>query len=456
MRKMPLILLLAAVLVLILPSALAEGGNSDDSAVPGPEDKLTTAGKDMRNKDLGVEAKAKANVPAERREIAADKKEIINKEAFSKLREDAKAKFEKLRPEMLEQVSSLKAENVEKLKDLKQDRLRAISSGEPERLKKFAELNREGLEKISKLGRARMNELANLTPKEIEARLNKTRLVEADESFRFRPLTLEQTKRSEKAYEQLKENEEKLKEMYEERLQKANETMERVVECRKNPSDEACSNIAEKAINASKDAALKAAERITTYLEKLKERVNGSQDLTEEEAASRIAKIDAIISKVESISAEIAAATTKEELNAAVKRLKEALKAIKSEGEYDIHRITLARANGIIKRMEVIEKKADCSLSSLEETGTDTGSIDARLDEYASLIAKAKEKIGEAKDAFNPDDKAAIEKSRALAKEARDSVQAAQEKLNEIRKGIRDLGGEICTQKQEIEIEDGE
>ncbi len=366
------------------------------------------------------------------------------------------AKPGKLNAERLGKLAELKAGQIEKLAELRNERLKVLASGNAESLKKFAELNREGLEKISKLDRSRIKEFAQLNKSEIESRLNKTRFVEANEGFRFRPLTLEQAKRSERAYEQLKENEEKLKEKYEERLQKANETMERVRECKKNPDDEVCANVTEKAINAFREAALNAADRVINYLEKVKERLNSSQDLTEDEAAKITANIDALIGKVESIKTRIAAATTKEELNAAVKQLKEELKAIKSEGEDSTQRIILAGTNGIIQRSEIIEKKADCSLSSLEGNGTDTSSIDAKLEEYSLLITTARQKVQEAKDAFNPDDKAAIEKSRALTKEARDAVQEAQERLNGIRKDIRGLGGKTCTKKQEIAIEEDE
>ncbi len=306
-------------------------------------------------------------------------------------------------------------------------------------------MDSDKLEKIARLDRARVKEFSNLSNEEIGMRLTKMKLVNASENFRFRPLTIEQAQRSATALKQLRENEEKLKERYDERKEKLLELRERLQAC-KNDSDD-CRQMSQEAMETSKSAALNAAERILAHLEKVKERISSSQDLTDETLDEETARVDAIIAKVQGINASIEAATTKEELNTAIRQLKAIISKIKIHTEEAARRLVRARVNGLLRSNEVIEKKIDCAVSGLNGTGT--SSVDAKLDEYATLMEQARNLITES-GKINASDRGALQEAKSNIDEANEQIRQAKNILKSIREEVKPTGS--CEQEQEIVI----
>ncbi len=405
----------------------------------------------VENKDGILSAKKEIKA---RRELkpSVQAKDILKREAFGKLSTEGRAKLEKLNAERLEKLSELRNEQLEKLNELKYERLRVLTKENTAYIEKISELSKDVLEKFSKLDRSRIKELSNLSTGEIEAKLKKVSIIKADEGFKFRPLSLEKIRTVANSYEQLKENEEKLRERYEERKAKLDEVKLRAEKCREAGED--CGEVTKEAVNQSREAALAAADRMITYLQKLRDRIEGSEDISPSDAEARLAAINALIEKVEGIKTAIGAAQTKEEMNSAVRELKEAIKEVKKKSESNVNGLLKAQITGIIKRSEIEEKKLDCSLAAMENENIDTNSIDAMVEEFSALIAQARSRIDESKALLESGNETQISQGKALVSEARDSVKEAQQKLVEIKKQVTSLGGSICTGEQEIAVEE--
>ena len=97
----------------------------------------------------------------------------------------------------------------------------------------------------------------------------------------------------------------------------------------------------------------------------------------------------------------------------------------------------------------------DCSLSALDETGEDTSQLDAKVKEFSQLIAAARAKVEEAKEAYDASDKDAVAQSRTLLADARDLAHDAQKKLVEVKNEIMALGGTLCAEA-EVAVDESE
>ncbi|MAG15456.1 hypothetical protein CMO88_00170 [Candidatus Woesearchaeota archaeon] len=484
MNKQLLIGFVAVLMLLALPYAFADDGH-DGSSDSGSDterksniDNLRDADKrvgelrtksetktkelirDASGKVVGkrkTEIKSEVRIREARKRVdKVDKNSVIERKAFTKLKEEEKIKFKKLHGDKLGVVSSLETEQVSKLKDIRSDRLRILASKKSDDLKKLARLKKTDFEKVAKLDRHRIKEFTDLAPEEAEARLKKIRVVKANEDFKFRPLTLEKVKTVAKSHKRLKEVEVKLREKHTERIDKLKAVKERVKTCKENSNAENCEKVNEEALDRAKEAALNIIERLVNHIDKIKDKLEGSQDLTEADVAEKISRLDSLLGEVDEIKISIEAATTKRELNDAVKDLRAIVNKIKVKSKAYSQGIIRAHTIGIIHRSEIAEKKLDCSLSALEDEGLDIDDVDAQVDEFSELIHSARDNIKEAKNVFDKESDEAVEESKLLISSARDSVKEAQSKLVDIRKTIVDLGGTICTEAQDIVIEDDE
>ena len=295
------------------------------------------------------------------------------------------------------------------------------------------------------------------------------KMVKADENFKVRPLAEDKIKQMEDRFERLKENETKIEDDFKEKQGRFNETLLRLQACNAaanattnatiNATTNAtaakeCPKIRSEAVARSKEAALKQIDLILNHLERLKQKLESSQNLPQDELNERIAKIDALIIEVNKIKAKIQAATTKSQINAALKELKQEVAKIKRAS--DTHSQGLFRAEiwGVLQRTEVIQKKLDCALSGLKANGTDTTALDQKLAQLNTTITQAKEKLKTAKDLLGSGNSTQIEQAKTLIREARGLVQQAHDMLQDIRKMIHDLGGKPCQEKQEIEVDE--
>ncbi|MBI2663823.1 hypothetical protein HYX10_00590 [Candidatus Woesearchaeota archaeon] len=424
-------------MLLLIPYAIAQ--SDDDSNKP--RERLNAV-KDRQDSPNAAAAPARERLA----EALNKRNEALQKEAFAKLNDADKTRFRNLDSRRLEKISALDADKVSKLKAVSKDRLRVVAA----HADRLAGLEQADLAKAAQLDRSRIKELAALSPENAAGRLKNIRIVKANEDFKIRPLATGRITAAAAAHKRIQDKKEELRAAYAQRIDKVKAAKEKLRNCEGD-----CDTVRQEAIDRAREAALNVIERLTNHIEKIKERVSTSQDLSEEEIADRIAKLDSLLEEVSSVQAAVEAAATKEELNAAVKELRQIVAKIKIKTNAHAQGLVRARVIGIVHSGNVIEKKLDCSLAALEEEGADTSEIDVLMDEYSRLMAAAREKAKEAKDVFEKEDEAAVEAARQLIIEARESAKQAHNLLPEIRAAIAKLGGggAACEEAQEIAIE---
>ncbi len=386
------------------------------------------------------------------KELAQEKRAVVQEKA-QELREAVKERAGEKRENVRAAAQERRETTKERVQE-KREHSREVMKDKRETLRtKVADAHAD---KVKALDRARLNEIADLSTEQARARLAKLKVVKADENFKVRPIAAAALEARKTSFAKLKEDDGKIKVEYKERLDKLKEAKERLRTCGNETQSDDCAKAKTDAVERAKESALKAVDRLVTHLQKLKDRIESSENMPEEEAAAKIARIDALLSEIDAIKQKISAATTKEEINAAVKELKNAVKKIKRASEAHSQGLLRAEINGVIHRAEVSEKKLDCALSGLEANGTDTSAVDANLAEFSSKMGAAREKLNTAKELLASEDDTKIAEGKNLIREARDLVQEAHGLLEEIRKGIRELGGKPCQEEQEIAVEEEE
>ena len=289
------------------------------------------------------------------------------------------------------------------------------------------------------------------------------RMVKADENFKVRPLAENKIKQMDDLFEKLKENETSIKNDFKEKQRRFNETLIKLRACNSTSNATAndsaskeCSNIRSEAVERSKEAALNQIDLILNHLEKLKQKLQSSQNMPQDELTQRIASIDSLVFEVGKIKITIQSATTKAQINAALVQLKRLLGKIRMSSDTHSQGLLRAEIMGVFQRSEVIQKKLECALSGLKVNGTDTTALDQKLAQLNSTMAQAKDLLLKAKTLLASNNATQVAMGKADVRQARDLVQHANSLVQEIKQIIVRLGGRPCQEKQEIEVDEPE
>jgi len=197
---------------------------------------------------------------------------------------------------------------------------------------------------------------------------------------------------------------------------------------------EECKTIREDAREDAKTYLENLAEAIKARLEKLKEKVEDSERLTTEEKAEIKIEIEAQISEVEDIKAQIETADTREEILSLAKQLREILQNIKNKIKFHEELLLHKRVGEIINQAEKLEEKLNKVLERLTNEGLDTATVQASIDEFNIKIELAKTKYNEGVSLFEE----AKEKRDSDKTAAQDLVKQAHEKFREAHQALKE------------------
>ncbi len=215
----------------------------------------------------------------------------------------------------------------------------------------------------------------------------------------------------------------------------------------------------------SKEYVIRAAEAIVNHLEKLKSRIEESDNIDEERAAELITKIDAQISEVQELKQQAEAATTLEEIKGIAKALNEKWKSLKHFANVYSDRVVAARVKGLVNQGRVLEARLDKILERLEASNI-TVDVEAEVNEFSAKIAEARDKqaqaqeklrqafdLAESRPASNEEIKALTDAAKELLDAARESMREAHRMLTEIVSKIKEAapGTELDTD-EEVEL----
>ena len=300
--------------------------------------------------------------------------------------------------EKLQQFESNKEERIQKLKELKEDKV----------LNKFER---------GKEYRARVLDKAKIAKAQVNLVKAKERYREALAGLDKAKLRLEQAKTS------------KI--------------------CKTAPESEECNKAREELRASAKEKLTKHADIILNSLESGKERVSGSEYLSEEEEAEAAAFFDEQIAKFTAIKTEIENAATKEEIVEAGKKLGEAWKEMKHKINAYLWYASNARIAGIVVKAEHLSAKLERVMERMAENGKDTSAVEPLVTEFKDLLETAKTKFKSAhsllleiktKELTQEERKAKLDEANTLAKDAKKALQDANAKLREIFLKLKDTG----------------
>ena len=285
------------------------------------------------------------------------------------------------------------------------------------------------------------------TENEVEVKSDRTDRLEKvlERADKFEETIEKASDKSAIARERLRENLDKAKERYEEAKEKYQEARERYNEHKRNfieakvkakcteDTDE-CSNLKKELKTSVKQHLLRTTEVILSSIEKLKDKVEASEQLSDEEKADAIAALDQLAADLEAEKAEIEALSeesTAEELRQEIKDLKELWKEVRKEHQKIIADLVNSKTKDLVEtKLSGIITSMEARINSLEKAGIDTAELEEIKEKYMTHLDSVKADYQDAKEEWQ----SAEDKGAAL-----DDWKEAQKKVHEGMKEAREI-----------------
>lgn len=352
------------------------------------------------------------------------------REALTTLRTEVK---ERLGQSVKEVVAEHRLDRVARLQEVRSDAADFVAGLPEDKQKVF--LN---------LGRAKQKEVLEMDSDDADAELGKfkVRVVKNNMLFKNRVIDTAKMLKADGDFKAAKAEYDTAK--------------EELREARKAFDDAKKSGDSEAAMEAAKDYLLFAADIEIAALEKIQGKVEGSEELTEEEAAEIIADVDAKLTELEDAKAAAEAATTKEEVQEAAKTILRIGKNIKVRFARHVMRMKYRQVGVVVERSAHLEERFDCAVTTLEENGIDTASIQTLMDEFSAKVESAREKFSQADEmlkeakALRDTDETGegqvtgkVQESRMLLQEAQSDLKDAHTILKDILREAKASGGNV-------------
>ncbi len=394
-----------------------------------------------------------------------DKRENA-RDRLQDMREKNKERLEKMQnldQEQIKRLSALNVKNIDKIAQLKKERLDRISKLSEEKLLRISELDKENLEKVadlsdvelekvSVLGRARLKALANKDDSRMKAELKSIRIVKLKG-----PEGLNKRIVSQDMLIQLKEKLDKSRDEFRQAKSELEDSRKKLREAKDRRDENATFEYAQSYL-------LHTADALINHLEKIKANVQASENIEADSESKIVAQIDAQIAEINSIKAQISAATSREQLKEAAKKMQDKWSRLKHLISAHAERVVTARIEGIVNRGIVLEKRLDKILAKAKEKGIEIN-VSAEVGEFSAKIATAKDKYQQAQakltavielktgNSTNEQIKAAANDAKSLLKEARDAIKEAHGILKEIVGKIKEAYPEAnLSEEAEVEV----
>lgn len=267
--------------------------------------------------------------------------------------------------------------------------------------------------------------------------------------FRARVLNKQELKLAEDRLEKARERFEEARERHLEAREKFLQSKKDKDECTEN-----CDEVKQELIVSAKAHLSNSADAIIAHLNRVKERIQSSEELTEEQINEFVSAIDAKISVIGEAKVELEAATTGREVAAASKKINAAWKDSRLKINTISNTQINSRVGGIVLKSKKLETRLENVVNKLEENGTDTTEIQSLIDEFNAKVDGAQLKFEEAHKISLEAETGSIERAKELVKESKELLKEANEILREIVKKIKESNGE--DELEETEDEDDE
>lgn len=209
---------------------------------------------------------------------------------------------------------------------------------------------------------------------------------------------------------------------------------------------------------------LRMADVVLAHLEQMKQRVELST-MTAEEKAQLKAGLDERMAKIREAKDTILKAgenATKEEVNHAIKLIREAWKDTQKTLSQTKEKLNEASLGNVVEKLEKLESKFARVEQRLKDKGVNTASLSEVLEDFKAKIAEARKEYETARQKF-ADSKIAgktVEESRTLVKESQEhkktafkAIRDARELLKQVVKQLRSLNA-VKEVEKEIKVGD--
>jgi len=291
--------------------------------------------------------------------------------------------------------------------------------------------------------------------------INKPKRQEYQNALKLRrQITAQQIQQARQRFLDAKERYLELRKQYQDRRQNVEDNKQGYIRCKGNETD-SCKQIRTNTRENARRFLLKTAELVLNHIERVREKVNANEDLTEEELDDILAKLNEVeqeINDAKTAIEDLGEDATKGEIKEAAKTIRNAWKKVKKNFKHSIARNFGARLRTIIAKAEKAGDRLDEAVDKLEG---DTSGLDSLVDQYDAYVDEAKEKYEEAKDKWeemtSPGNVDEISReANALFKEANDALKNAHRLLKQIVKNIKEQGSTISSDDEDEEDDETE
>ena len=239
-------------------------------------------------------------------------------------------------------------------------------------------------------------------------------------------ITKKEIKEAKEQIKEARETGEQLKEQYKTQKKELKEIKEKVTKCKENTED--CKKNKENWGKGVKQHLLNTNQLISDSLSRLKERVQDSNILSEEDKTESLAKIDELEAKLtaemEKVNA-MADTATKEELKAAVKELKDLWQEVRSEQRKILTNLVRGNLENLVEKHDEYSNSMEARIQELRAQGVDVSELKVLQQKFAEQMDNLKADTEAARNAW-------IEaKAKETFAEASNYVHQAQQKVKE-------------------------
>lgn len=219
---------------------------------------------------------------------------------------------------------------------------------------------------------------------------------------------------------------------------------DRVKLCLQNASEENCTQIKEEAIEATKGVLEGTIEKLSTHIASIKEKMETSEKLTDEEKAAVLEALEKQEEKLADLSARLEEADSFEEIKLIAKELRNLAHTIKFKV---IDLVNMRRLGLVVERAEHLEAKLNATLDAFEAKGYDISSAEELLNDFNDKISKAKASYTESKELWQQFYEMVanntIEGRSDVVQQAHDKMKEAQSYLGEAHDALKQILQEL-------------
>jgi hypothetical protein len=302
------------------------------------------------------------------------------------------------REKILEHFYQKKAEWMTKFDAWKIKKLDNALAHNQDYAKKLENLNDQQANILLHLSRAeqrRILALQNDSNDSVEKELQKFRIERKplEDFFKKREIAKEKLDKAETDYRNAQEKFKSMNDKYKDTLDKFSEFKDQYRLCQNSTemNTTRCQDLNNKTIDQARQVIINSADRIIEHLNKVKAKIQSSEDLDEQKAQELITGLDNAIAKLQDAKKQAQEATTKDEIKAAAQNIKSIWKDyVQSREKIATARLLNARVWNIIQRSNHLETRLDQVLSNMQNRSINVSDIQDKLDAFSDAVADAK------------------------------------------------------------------